>query len=188
MRQRVGYDASELTSMWLWLWRASAHETRTVRADVVNTMSYDDASACRKIRTDMTRPYDYALRTFDFGRSYKMLGSVIWTVQLSIAVRWTMNRCKNCRVACDGTYCRLCYDLRECESCHRRLTPRLFTIRDSVCDTCVRKSQTVRSALNGIVQEHEIPISGNDGDLHVFLDEHERNVVSILEQAINQHG
>ena len=100
-----------------------------------------------------------------------------------------MDRCKNCRVACDGTYCRLCCDLCECEWCHRRLTPRLFTLRDSKCDTCVRKSQTsVRRAFDGIVEEHEIPISGNDGDLHVFLNERERDVISILIEAINHHG
>jgi hypothetical protein len=70
-----------------------------------------------------------------------------------------------------------------------RLSSRLFTLRDSVCDTCVsRKRQTVRSASNGVVEEHEIPISGNDGDLHVFLDEHERDVESILKRAIDQHG
>jgi hypothetical protein len=42
--------------------------------------------------------------------------------------------------------------------------------------------------LDGVVEEHEIPISGNDADLHVFLDEREREVVSILERAIDQHG
>jgi hypothetical protein len=66
----------------------------------------------------------------------------------------------------------------------------LFTIRDTVCDTCVRKKEhpTIQRAVNGIVEEHEIPISGNDSDLHVFLGENERDVVSVLERAINQHG
>ena len=100
-----------------------------------------------------------------------------------------MDRCRNCRVPCDGVYCRICCDLRTCELCHRRLQARLFTLRESICDTCFRRSQrlTVRTALEGVVEEHEIRTSEQDGDLHIFMDEHEHEIVHILQQAVNQH-
>jgi hypothetical protein len=100
-----------------------------------------------------------------------------------------MTRCRNCRVSCEGDYCRICRDLRVCERCSRRLPQRLFTQRDSVCDTCVRKRQhpPVRTAVDNIVEEHEIPISDIDGDLHVFMDQREDVVTRILEEAVNRH-
>ena len=100
-----------------------------------------------------------------------------------------MDRCRNCRVPYNGDYCSICRDLRECEQCGRRLPPRLFTQRDSVCDTCIRKSQhaNVRTAIGGVVEEHEIATADTDGDLHVYLDEHENEIVQILQQAVNQH-
>ena len=100
-----------------------------------------------------------------------------------------MNRCRNCRVPCDGDYCRICCDRRVCDLCHRRLEARLFTLRDTICDTCVRKNQhhSVRTALDGIVEEHEIQTSEFDVDLHVYLNEHEDEIVHILQQAVVQH-
>ena len=100
-----------------------------------------------------------------------------------------MDRCRNCRVPCDGDYCRICCDLRVCVLCHRRLQTRLFSLRDTICDTCVRKSQshTVRTALDGVVEEHEIRTSEFDADLHVYLNEHEDEIVHILQRAVNRH-
>ena len=100
-----------------------------------------------------------------------------------------MDRCLNCRVPCDGTYCRICDGLRECEACSRRLAPRLFTQRDAICDTCFRKSShpTVRTAIGRIVEEHDIPVAENGGDLHVFMDENEDVILGILEEAVNRH-
>ena len=74
--------------------------------------------------------------------------------------------------------------------CHRRLQARLFTLRDEICDTCVRKSlsPTVRTALEGVVEEHEIRTSEPDGNLQVFMDENEHEIVRILQQAVNQHS
>jgi hypothetical protein len=101
----------------------------------------------------------------------------------------TMDRCVNCRLPCDGTYCTICRDQRECERCSRRLPPRLFTQRDDVCNICVRKSQQprVRTAVDRIVEEHEIPVADNAGDLHVFLDEHEDAVLRTLVDAVDRH-
>jgi hypothetical protein len=101
----------------------------------------------------------------------------------------TMDRCVNCRVPCDGTYCTKCRDLRECVRCSRRLPSRLFTQRDDVCDTCARKCQQprVRTAVDRIVEEHEIPVADNAGDLHVFLDEHEEVVMRMLVDAVKRH-
>ena len=100
-----------------------------------------------------------------------------------------MARCRNCRVQCDGDYCCICRDLRECDQCGRHLQARLFTQRDSICDTCYRKSQhpTVRTALEGVVEEHVIRTSELDGDLHIYLNDHENEIVRILHQAVNQH-
>jgi hypothetical protein len=100
-----------------------------------------------------------------------------------------MDHCVNCRLPCDGTYCTICRDLRECERCSRHLPPSLFTQRNDVCDTCARKSQQprVRTAVDRIVEEHEIPVADNDGDLHVFMDEHEDIVLRTLKDAVNRH-
>ena len=100
-----------------------------------------------------------------------------------------MNRCRNCRISCEGDLCRICRDLRQCAWCSRRLADRLFTQRDTVCDTCVRKSQQprCRTAVEGIVEEHELPVSGMDGDLRVIMDEHEDVVTRIVEEAVNRH-
>jgi hypothetical protein len=100
-----------------------------------------------------------------------------------------MDRCVNCRLPCDGTYCTICRDLRECERCSRRLPLRLFTQCDGVCDTCARKCQQprVRTAVDRMVEEHEIPVADNVGDLHVFMDENEDVVLRTSEDAVNRH-
>jgi hypothetical protein len=61
--------------------------------------------------------------------------------------------------------------------------------RDAVCDACVRKSlqPRVRTAVCRIVEEHDIPIVENSGDLHIFLNENEAAVVRILQDAVNRH-
>jgi hypothetical protein len=66
----------------------------------------------------------------------------------------------------------------------------LFTKQDTVCDACWNKKlhPSVRSAVDGIVEEYEIPISAYNGDVHVFMHEHERDVMASLERAIDQHG
>jgi hypothetical protein len=104
-------------------------------------------------------------------------------------IHQTMDRCVNCRLPCDGTYCTICHDLRECERCSRRLPPRLFTECDDVCDICARESQQprVRTAVDRIVEELEIPVADNAGDLLVFLDEHEDVVLRTLVDAVNRH-
>ena len=109
--------------------------------------------------------------------------------QQSQLLEWTMDRCRNCRVPCDGDYCCICCNLRTCDLCHRRLQARLFTLRESICDTCFRKIQhpTVRTALEGVVEEHEIRTTEQDGDLHVFMNEHENEILHILQRAVNQH-
>ena len=101
-----------------------------------------------------------------------------------------MDRCKNCRVPCDGTYCRICQDLKECHECKRRLSAQLYTERDDVCNTCVRRSQRAvhRTAMEGAVEEHEIPTSETDVDIHVFLNRHEEDIRRLLEDAIDRHG
>lgn len=73
--------------------------------------------------------------------------------------------------------------------CSRRLPQRRFTQRNDVCDTCLRKTQhpLVRTAVGRIVEEHDMPIAGNDGDLHVFMDEQEDTVMQLLEEAVNRH-
>jgi hypothetical protein len=80
---------------------------------------------------------------------------------------YVMDRCANCRVACDGTYCRICQDLKECAECGRRLSAQLYTQRDDVCNTCVRRSQRSlhRTAMEGTVEEYEIPTSETDADI-----------------------
>jgi hypothetical protein len=45
---------------------------------------------------------------------------------------YVVDRCVNCRVACDGTYCRICQDLKECAEFGRRLSTQLYTQRDDV--------------------------------------------------------
>jgi hypothetical protein len=42
--------------------------------------------------------------------------------------------------------------------------------------------------LGGVVEEREIPVSEDDGDLRVFIDQNEDNIVQFLEEAINRHG
>jgi hypothetical protein len=103
---------------------------------------------------------------------------------------YVMDRCANCRVACDGTYCRICQDLKECVECGRRLSAQLYTQRDDMCNTCVRRSQRSlhRTAMEGTVEEHEIPTSETDADVHVFLNQHEDEITRILEEAVNRHG
>ena len=103
---------------------------------------------------------------------------------------YVMDRCANCRVACDGTYCRVCQDLKECVECGRRLSDQLYTQRDDVCNTCVRRSQRLlhRTAMEGTVEEHEIPTSENDVDIHVFLNQSEGEITRIPEESINRQG
>jgi hypothetical protein len=103
---------------------------------------------------------------------------------------YVMDRCVNCRVACDGTYCRICQDLKECGECGRRLSAQLYTQRDDVCNTCVRRSQRSlhRTAMEGTVEEYELPTSETDADIHIFLNQNEDERTRILEEAVNRHG
>jgi hypothetical protein len=110
-------------------------------------------------------------------------------------IRWfvklcSIDRCVNCRVSCDGTYCRVCQALKECRDCGRRLSARLFTQRNDVSNMYVKRHQRfrLRTALSGDVEERDIPISEDDGDLRVFLDQNEDNIEQFLEEAINRHG
>ena len=100
-----------------------------------------------------------------------------------------MERCRNCRIPCDENYCNICSGLRECQLCGRRLSERLFTLNDTVCDICTRKNQhaNVRTAIGGIVEEQEIPTLETDSDLHIFMDQHENEIMQSLEQAVNRH-
>ena len=102
---------------------------------------------------------------------------------------FTMDRCVNCRVPCDGTYCCICQNLTECQKCGRRLSAQLYTQRDDVCNTCVRRNQrsTHRTAMEGVVEEYDIPTSETDVDLHVFIDQHEDDITRILDEAVNRH-
>jgi hypothetical protein len=100
----------------------------------------------------------------------------------------SMDRCVNCRVTCVGTYCRVCQALQECRDyCGKRLSARLFTERKDVCNTYVRRHKRfrLRTALGGVVEEREIPVSEDDGDLRVFIDQNEDNSTQFLEEAIN---
>ena len=45
-----------------------------------------------------------------------------------------------------------------------------------------------RTAMDGTVEENDIPTSETDVDIHVFLEEHEDEIRSRLEDAINRHG
>ena len=97
-----------------------------------------------------------------------------------------MDRCRNCHMACEGNLCRICRDLGECRQFGRRLQQSLFTLSHDVCDACMRKRQSVRTAVERVVEEREFATSELDVDLHVFLDEHEADVVRVLEDAVNQ--
>jgi hypothetical protein len=102
----------------------------------------------------------------------------------------SMDRCVNCRTTCDGTYCHVCQALQECRDCGRRLSARLFAERNEVCNTCMRRHQRSRhrTALGGVVEEREIPVSEDDRDLRIFIDQNEDNIVQFLDEAINRHG
>ena len=101
-----------------------------------------------------------------------------------------MDRCSNCRVPCDGTYCRLCQTLTECVECGRRLSALLYTQSNEVCNTCMRRRNRAvhRTALDGVVEEFEIPTSETDVDINVFLEQREDEITRVLEEAINRHG
>ena len=43
-------------------------------------------------------------------------------------------------------------------------------------------------AIGGVMEEHVIPTSETGVDLHVFIDQHEDDIVRIVGQAINRHG
>ena len=45
----------------------------------------------------------------------------------------------------------------------------------------------VRTALGDVVEEHNIEASEDDNDLHVFMQQNEREIVRILTQAITRH-
>jgi hypothetical protein len=72
--------------------------------------------------------------------------------------------------------------------CRRRLSAQLYTQRDDVCNTCVRRRQRSlhRTAMEGTVEEHEIPKSEIDADVHVFLNQNQREseIKRILEEAV----
>jgi hypothetical protein len=55
-----------------------------------------------------------------------------------------------------------------------------------VCEK--RQRHILRTALGGVVEQREILVSEDDGDLRVFLDQNEDNSVQFLEGAINRHG
>lgn len=109
---------------------------------------------------------------------------------LRVELLFIMDRCTNCRMPCDGTYCRVCQDLKECQECGRRLSEHLYTQRDDICNTCVRRRQRSihRTAMNGVVEEREIPTSETDSDVNVFLQQHEDDITQILNEAVNRHG
>ncbi len=41
--------------------------------------------------------------------------------------------------------------------------------------------------MEGTVEEHELPTSETDADLNVFLDQHEDDIMRIMEEAVNRH-
>jgi hypothetical protein len=42
--------------------------------------------------------------------------------------------------------------------------------------------------MQGAVEEHELPTSETDADVHAFFIQHEAEITRILEEAINRHG
>ena len=44
------------------------------------------------------------------------------------------------------------------------------------------------TAMDGTVEEHEVPTSETDADIHVFLEQHEDEITRILEEAVNRLG
>jgi hypothetical protein len=42
--------------------------------------------------------------------------------------------------------------------------------------------------MDGVVEEHEIPTSETDADVHVFIDEHEDDIRRIVEEAVTRHA
>jgi hypothetical protein len=42
--------------------------------------------------------------------------------------------------------------------------------------------------MEGTVEEHEIPTSETDADVHVFLNQHEGEITKILEEAVNRNA
>ena len=54
---------------------------------------------------------------------------------------------------------------------------------------CLRKIQhpAVRTAVEGVVEEHEIRTSEQDGDVHVYMNERENDIVQTLQEAVNRH-
>jgi hypothetical protein len=57
----------------------------------------------------------------------------------------------------------------------RRIAPRLFTQRDAVCDTCLRKISLSQHQMDmgHVVDEQQVPTSETDSDLQVFMDQYE---------------
>jgi hypothetical protein len=79
---------------------------------------------------------------------------------------------------------RICQALQECRGCGRRLSARLFSQRNDVCNAWVRRHQRfrLRTALSGVVEKREISVSEDDGDLCVYLEQNEDNIVQFLEE------
>jgi isocitrate/isopropylmalate dehydrogenase len=64
----------------------------------------------------------------------------------------------------------------------------IYSARRRLRHLCEKSQQPrVRTAVDRVVEEHEIPVADNAGDLHAFMDEHEDIVLHTLEDAVNRH-
>jgi hypothetical protein len=90
---------------------------------------------------------------------------------------------------CAGQLCTVCAARPRCDKCRRHLPESLFDANETTCRTCLRKRRDIpnRVAFNGIVQERDIDADRNSADLQTYMDSVRDQVLSILQEAINNH-
>ncbi len=95
--------------------------------------------------------------------------------------------CRNCRAPCEDRLCVVCIKHPECTRCHRRLPAGLFATNPNICDTCLRKAQncTTRTALDGVVIEHDLSTNEADIDVNSFLENHDGELRNLLQRALD---
>ena len=90
--------------------------------------------------------------------------------------------CTNCTLPTAGSLCATCLIRKECPTCHRHLDPHSFTLSNDVCNACYRKETTTRrTALEGRVQEVEIPVNNGYQDIRSFLTENRGFIDQVLD-------
>lgn len=102
----------------------------------------------------------------------------------------SMAQCRNCHAQLNGgeELCITCTRLPQCSRCKRRLAHRLFPSGSFVCATCMNRKPIVKAAIQGLLTEVSLPVSGEDMCFETFILSQQANIQEVLKEALRSHA